>query len=100
MIMQAYAVYDGKAGAYGQPFFAPTEGIATRMVLEALRDPNAMISKYPEDYTLYWIGAFDDSCGEFMAQKPLSVMNVKQLLGILVRNSMAVEAATTLEGGK
>lgn len=58
-----FAIYDSKAKAYMQPFFAASEGLAARMVAEACRDRSSAVFRYGEDMTLFKIGTFDDSNG-------------------------------------
>lgn len=63
MLLKAFSIYDVKAENYNPPFFVHTVGIAIRHFQELANDEQTMICKYPEDYTLYDIGTFDDSCG-------------------------------------
>lgn len=62
-IHQIFSVYDQKAIAYLQPFFANTEGIAVRMFTAAVNDTEHQFARFAEDYVLYKIGEFDDSTG-------------------------------------
>lgn len=61
--MNVYAVHDIKAEAYLQPFFAQTNGLAIRMFQQAANDQDHQFWKYAEDYTLFYIGIWDDSAG-------------------------------------
>lgn len=61
-----YSVYDAKAVAYIQPFFAPTDGIALRMFGQAASDENHQFARWEEDYTLYRVGEFNDDTGEII----------------------------------
>lgn len=61
--MLIYSVYDSKAEAYMQPFFMQTRGAALRAFSDAVDDSNSVLSKHPEDYTLFEIGEFSDSDG-------------------------------------
>lgn len=60
-----FSVFDSKAEIFMQPFFAFTQGVALRSFAGACRDPEHEFSKFPEDFTLFELGAFDDSTGEF-----------------------------------
>jgi hypothetical protein len=65
MILKVYTVYDTKAEAYLQPFFSQSKGVAIRSFQEAVRDEKSNISKYPEDFTLFELGEYDDSTSKF-----------------------------------
>ncbi len=78
MILKVYTVYDTKAEAYIQPFFSPTKGLALRSFQEALIDEKSNISKYPEDFTLFELGEFDQETAKF------NLHNTPQSLGVAV----------------
>ena len=69
MLQQIFAVYDEKAGAYLNPFFMPTDGMAIRAMRDCLRDEKHQFSQYPEDFTLYRIGIFDDKDAVIISKK-------------------------------
>lgn len=78
MWMKVFAVYDSKAAAYQQPFFAPNPAVACRMVERAVNDANTDFHRYAADYTLFEIGAYDDASGSLVAAE-------KQVnLGVLI----------------
>lgn len=58
-IQKAFSIFDSKAEAYLQPFFAPTAGVALRNFEAAANDVNHDFNKYAGDYTLFEIGTFD-----------------------------------------
>lgn len=68
---KVYSVFDSKAEAYTLPFFADTAGVATRMFMDATGDANSNFCKYPEDYTLFEIGEFEERTGELIAYEVL-----------------------------
>ena len=37
---------------------------------ELVHDPASMVGKYPEDFTLYQVGEFDDMAGELTPETP------------------------------
>lgn len=78
MILKVYTVYDSKAEAYLQPFFSQSKGVAIRSFQEAVRDEKSNISKYPEDFTLFELGEYDDSNSKF------NLHNTPQSLGVAV----------------
>lgn len=60
-----FAVFDQAAGLYLQPFFAQTVEVALRrfrQTVNAVHEDNP-IANFPEDYTLFHIGEFDQETG-------------------------------------
>lgn len=70
MTLQAFAVFDEKAGVFAHPFFALAVGQALRTFQDWCRDPNTPLSRHPADYKLYRIGRFEDTSGEFSPEAP------------------------------
>jgi len=58
------SVLDVKAGFYATPFVSINEDIACRDFGAVVRDPNTMLSKFPEDFRLVAIAEFDDITGQ------------------------------------
>lgn len=74
MILKVYSIFDSKIGSYLAPFFPQAKGAAIRAFTEALNDPNHQFSKYPEDFTLFELGEWDDATASFTSHlTPLSV---------------------------
>lgn len=65
MKLLAYSVYDEKAAAYLQPFFAPTRGLAIRSFADAVNDETHAFHKHLADYTLFEVGEFEQNLGTF-----------------------------------
>lgn len=63
MIKPMYTLYDEKAQAYATPFTSPNLFTALRSFHAAKNDPQTDIYRFPNDFTLYEIGSFDDSTG-------------------------------------
>jgi len=93
--MNVYAVHDIKAEAYLQPFFAQTNGLAIRMFQQAANDQDHQFWKYAEDYTLFYIGIWDDSAGVLhsVTKEPLGS-------ALQYREGPVVEAITKQSRGK
>ena len=60
MIHKMFTVFDSKADAYLQPFYMQTKGTAVRSFSESCNDPSTSFNKYPEDFTLFALGEYDD----------------------------------------
>lgn len=69
MNINAYSVKDSKSGTFGNPFYAQNDALASRSFEQASNDPQTTINAYPEDFSLYRIGNFDDQSGEFTSEK-------------------------------
>ncbi len=59
MKLNAYTVYDSKAELYLPPQYYISKGMALRAFEEAANDPQSSIGKYPNDFTMFEIGIFD-----------------------------------------
>lgn len=78
--LKMFVVYDDKAKAYLQPFFFPEIGQAVRFLHDSISDPQSMLAKHPEDFSLFYCGEFDSLSGIVTAEKSLlHVANVLEL---------------------
>lgn len=61
------AVFDSAVGAYGQPFFVPAVGAATRSFSDEVNRaaPDNSLHNHPDDYVLAYLADFDESSGVF-----------------------------------
>lgn len=65
MIHYVFSVLDVKSDLYGPPFYQAAVGQAIRAFTELANDERSSVSKYPGDYKLVQLGAFDDVTGRF-----------------------------------
>lgn len=81
MILKVYCVLDAKAGYFGQPLFAQSEGAAVRSFSDAVNnEKSGDWFRHPEDFQLFEIGEYDDATGEIVGKVPkviLSAMSVR-----------------------
>jgi hypothetical protein len=76
MIVKIFAIRDAKADAFLQPFFSPTKGTAIRAFSDAVNDSQSQFFKYPDDFTLFELGTFNDSTGGIeLLKQPLAIGN-------------------------
>lgn len=82
MLVQIFSVYDIKSKSFGQPFYSLTRGTAIRSFTDLVNDPQTSINKYPDDFTLFEIGTFDDNSGEILPSSDgkQSVINALEVL--------------------
>lgn len=80
MELKIFSIRDSKAENYLQPFFNKTHGEAERNFRELARDDKSIVSKYPEDYDLYFLGTYDDNSGKLSpADTPQHVVKAVNL---------------------
>lgn len=65
MVLKVFTVYDSKAEAFLRPFFMRSQGEAIRAFSELVNDGKSEFSKYPGDYTLFWISEYNEEDGTF-----------------------------------
>lgn len=82
MNLLAFSLFDLKAGVYGTPFFMPHVAAAMRAVADLAQDRNTTVARYPADYAVHSIGAFDDQTGLFAPMQPVSHGSVLALLEV------------------
>lgn len=63
MEQQIYSVYDSKAAAYLQPFYLPRHELAERAFAHAACTEGHAFNNFAGDYTLFWIGTWDEENG-------------------------------------
>lgn len=80
-ITRIYTIRDSKMEAYLQPFFAVNDAIAIRYIEQAMTDDQHAFRLYPEDYSLFDIGTFNDETAEVIPD-PSSGRHVTRLIDI------------------
>lgn len=65
MLSNVYAIYDHKAHAFMQPFFAATNGLALRTFSDNANNPDTVFNRHPDDFELCLLSTFDDITGTF-----------------------------------
>lgn len=71
--MNAYSIYDSKTNAFSTPFFTVNNATALRSFSDLANDPNSQIAKHAEDFSLHYIGSFNDDTGELIPDKPTNL---------------------------
>lgn len=83
MKMHIFAVYDSKAEFYGNPFFMTSVGEAIRGFQDVSIDQNTNIGRHPGDFTLFHLGEFETSFGEW------TIYDSKKSLGTALEHQPA-----------
>ena len=70
MEMVAVSVFDKASAAFGRPVFVGTVAQAVRGFTDEVNGGDGDVSRHPQDFALYRVGAFDDSSGLFTSVSP------------------------------
>lgn len=62
-VQKVFAVFDSKAKAYLQPFFAVNSAVAIRMFERASNEAEHDFHRFASDYALHEIGTWDEDSG-------------------------------------
>jgi len=62
---KVFAIFDSKIGSFGVPFFQHHAGQAIRSFQSAARDSTTQIAQFPEDFSLFELGTYDDGIPSF-----------------------------------
>lgn len=82
MKTKMYSIYDAKAQVYNKPFHMVNHDTAIRSSKQLVNDPATEISKYPEDFSLWYLGEFDDKDAIFELEEPyICLAKLHELLG-------------------
>jgi len=84
MLFQSFSIYDSKGEMYSPPFFMVTKGLAIRRFSETAIDRQTSIGLHPQDFTLFYIGEFDDQTGAMIPNRTPEPL---------------IKASETIEGG-
>lgn len=66
--LRLYSIYDSKAEQFSPPQVYHNDMLALRGFESIVNDDKMLIKKYPEDFTLYYIGNFSDSDGRYYVE--------------------------------
>ena len=97
MKLNAYTIYDVAAGTYSRPWFAGSDGEATRGFKDICNDADHPIGAHPEDYTLYRCGNFNDTTGEIGTEMQEKLMTGLQCV-TADRNPQKADLKLATEG--
>ena len=69
-VLRVCAVFDSALGAYGQPIFTPSAGVAVRSFSDEVNRgaPDNQLNQHPEDFALFELAVFDSDSGRFVAE--------------------------------
>lgn len=92
MIYKMFTVYDSKVGAFLMPFFMRSTPEAIRGWIDVVNDPSTKFNKYPEDYTLFEIGEYDEVNGT------VTMLPAKVSHGVAIEYVKQTQTVSTIGG--
>lgn len=66
--MRLYSIYDTKAEQFSPPQVYHNDMLALRAFEGIANDEKMLIKKYPEDFSLYYVGNLGDSDGRYYVE--------------------------------
>lgn len=63
--LRLYSIYDDKAEQFSPPQVYHNDMLALRAFQGIVNDDKMLIKKYPEDFSLYYVGNIGDSDGRY-----------------------------------
>lgn len=66
--LRLYSIYDSKAEQFSPPQVYHNDMLALRGFESIVNDDKMLIKKYPEDFTLYYVGNISDSDGRYYVE--------------------------------
>ena len=64
------SIFDNATKSYTPPVYSVAKGEAIRSFMDLLDDQNSQYAKHPEDFSLFYLGTFDESTGMFKTVNP------------------------------
>ena len=61
--IKVYSVFDRKAEEFAPPFLAQNDELAKRLVVASFSRGESIVTQWPEDFSLYFIGEFGSGNG-------------------------------------
>ena len=79
MKTEIYVIFDEAAQVYNKPFHLINEQVALRTAITLRNDPQSEICKHPSDYSMHYLGTYDDTTAEFVLEKRRCVVRFHEL---------------------
>lgn len=79
MPVNMFCVFDAAADRFLHPFNSPSIDTAIREFKRAVTTPDHQFNRFPDDYSLFHIGQFNDETGHLEPEAPRSIATARQL---------------------
>lgn len=96
-----FSVYDKAVGAFLPPFYVRSRGEALRSFSEACNDGKHNFNRHAADYSLMFLGYFDDTSGMFSTADPTRIVGAYECVAddpFTVDAQVASEDTTLTKG--
>lgn len=81
MLMSVFSVYDSCANVFMTPIYVRNKGEMLRLFIDWSNNPETVMGKHPEDYSLFEIATWDDSSsGHDLLKVPVKVVTAIECL--------------------
>jgi len=87
MIQNLYTIFDNKAGAYLPPFNSINNATATRQFATAINDEAHDFHRNAPDYSLWWLGEFDQDSGKINSGITECIAQAHEILAQIQRET-------------
>lgn len=75
-----YSILDLKSAVFDAPFTAISDADAQRGIIIGLRSGKPLFARFPEDYSLYFVGHLDKTTGALVSTgTPRHIVNIQSL---------------------
>lgn len=68
VLLRLYSIYDSKAEQFSPPQVYHNDMLALRGFESIVNDDKMLIKKYPEDFSLYYVGNLGDTNGRYYVE--------------------------------
>lgn len=92
--LRLYSIYDSKAEQFSPPQVYHNDMLALRAFEGIVNDDKMLIKKYPEDFTLYYIGSLGDGDGRYYVENS-DESRVPVLVGRAIEYVQTVDKGST-----
>lgn len=84
MFYLLYSIHDEVTEIFNLPFHSINEKTAIRSFQQACKDPNTGLHQSPQDYTLYYVGTYNDADGKTSnSDVPIRVITATQAINAI-----------------
>lgn len=83
--MRVYSIHDSKGAVYSRPFYEHTDATAERVFADACVDEETPIGRHPSDYTLNYVGEWDEFIGKLSGAEPRAICNGSKFAAMEVK---------------
>jgi len=77
-----YAIYDTASGIYQRLIPAQSHGQITREFSDLATNAEHPVGAHPEDYTLFYLGTFNDGTGEIIPYAPEALATALEMVSL------------------